>query len=87
MLAPRHVDVGTATFRSLAGHNDLPRVGRPPQAYAETHGKDPKCPLQDLLTGADEILSELSPVPEQPHIDCFGFYHAFFRYPAAQAHA
>ncbi|KAI0735555.1 hypothetical protein C8Q76DRAFT_286467 [Earliella scabrosa] len=56
-------------------------------AYAETHGKDPKYPLQDLLTGADEILSELSPVPEQPHIDCFGFYHAFFRYPAAQAHA
>ncbi|KAI0762751.1 hypothetical protein C8Q74DRAFT_176892 [Fomes fomentarius] len=44
-------------------------------------------PLKDLQAGVDEILAELGDVPMQPYVDSVGFYHAFFRYPAGQAHA
>ncbi len=60
---------------------------QPQQAYAKHPGMDSKYPLTDLQAGANEILTELGDVPMQPYVDSVGFYHAFFRYPAGQAHA
>lgn len=43
--------------------------------------------MRDLLAGADEILAELSTGGVMyGNGASIGFYHAFYRYPAAQAH-
>ncbi|KAI0762752.1 hypothetical protein C8Q74DRAFT_1371747 [Fomes fomentarius] len=42
--------------------------------------------LEDLLASADEILAELGDVPTELESDSIGFFHAFVRYPAGQAH-
>jgi hypothetical protein len=42
---------------------------------------------EELLTAADELISELADAPTQPPVPDPAFFLSFFRYPVGQAHS
>lgn len=57
------------------------------QVYLKRPGASSKYMLDELLAGANDLLEEISEMPEVPSAEDVWFFLAFYKYPAGQAHA